>query len=277
MPQWPSKNTLRDLNAVFVLIILLTSMMSETAFALVAEVVNYVRQYQVGVDYSNSIDRVDLTYEMNRSGAMPSSCVQVEDDSSKQRCSVGMIGGSSNGWGIFLQKAFKKQGFYYLDWDVGFGARYLSGELPKEERSLSGLPLKNASFRLGAAIMKPYIQFGITPDRFPDILISLGPAMQVAVGTVSINDQSESVAVGTSSVTGPLSVIHGFFALELVLKRFGDGAFSLLATRDVTGHGRGSEIYPKSIDGMSNFRGAFSHDVGGMAFGFGLKLVTPWP
>jgi hypothetical protein len=176
-----------------------------------------------------------------------------------------------------LHKAFKKQGFFYFDWDVSFGARYLNGELPPEERSLSGLPLKKASFSLGAAVMKPYIQFGVTPDRFPDILISMGPAIQMAMGSVSINDKSESVAVGTSSVTGPMSVIQGFFALELVLRRFGDGAFSLIAMRDVTGHGNGTKIYPKEVDGMRDFRGTFSRSVGGMAFGFGLKLVTPWP
>ena len=103
----------------------------------------------------------------------------------------------------------------------------------------------------------------------------MGPAIQVAAGSVSINNQAENVAVGTSSVTGPMSVIHGFFALELVLKRFGDGAFSLMASHDVSGHGQGTKIYPKDIDGMSNFRGAFSRRVGGMAYGFGLKLVTP--
>jgi hypothetical protein len=250
---------------------------SAPAFALVGEVVSYVRQYQFGIDYSNSIDRVGLSYEMDRSGGVPSSCAVVEGDTTKQRCSVQMLGGSSNGWGVFLQKAFKKQGFFYFDWDVSFGARYLNGELPPEERSLSGLPLKKASFSLGAAVMKPYIQFGVTPDRFPDILISMGPAIQMAMGSVSINDKSESVAVGTSSVTGPMSVIQGFFALELVLRRFGDGAFSLIAMRDVTGHGEGTKIYPKEVDGMRDFRGTFSRSVGGMAFGFGLKLVTPWP
>jgi hypothetical protein len=247
------------------------------SWALVGEMLNYIRQSQVGIDYSNSIDRVALTYDTASNSALPNSCSVIAETPTMKRCTVGMIGGSSNGWGVFLQKAFKKQGFYYLDWDVSFGARYLSGELPANEQSLSGLPLKNAAFRLGAAVMKPYVQFGVTPDRWPDILVSMGPAIQVAAGSVSINNQAENVAVGTSSVTGPMSVIHGFFALELVLKRFGDGAFSLMASHDVSGHGQGTKIYPKDIDGMSNFRGAFSRSVGGMAYGFGLKLVTPWP
>jgi hypothetical protein len=247
------------------------------SYALMSEIVNYVRQNQFGIDYANSMDRVDLAYDTATAGNVPASCEVIAESPNLKRCRVSMIGGNSSGWGVFFQRAFKKQGFYYLDWDVSLGARYLNGQLPASERSLSGLPLKNASFRLGAVVMKPYIQFGITPDRWPDILISMGPAIQAAMGSVSINDEAESVVVGTSSVSGPMSVIHGFFALELVLKRFGDGAFSLMASQDVSGNGRGTKVYPKDIDGMSNFRGTFSRSVGNVAYAFGLKLVTPWP
>ena len=117
------------------------------SFALVSEVVNYVRQYKFGVDYSNSIDYVTMSYEMYASGAVPASCQLVSGNSSRQRCSVGMVGGASNGWGIFLQRAFKKQGFWYFDYDVGFGARYLSGALPAKDQSLSGFRLKMQNFR----------------------------------------------------------------------------------------------------------------------------------
>ena len=241
------------------------------------EVINYLKQTQVGFDYSNSIDRVDLSYDIDVGERVPPSCSRLADNPSQQRCSVGMIGGASNGWGLFLEPAFKKQGLFYLSWDLGIGARYLSGELPGSEQSLSGLPLQTASFSLAAAVIKPYLQFGVTPEWWPDVLISLGPAIQVAVGSVAINGQPETVAVGTSSITGPMSVIQGFFQLEFVLRRFGDGAFSLVASHDVTGHGRGTQIYPGDIDGMSNFHGAFRRDVGGIAYGFGLKLLTPWP
>jgi hypothetical protein len=262
---------------IFAVVLWIVATASTDSLALVSEVVNYVRQNQIGIDYTNSIDRVELAYDTAIGSGVPDSCEVIADATTMKRCRVSMIGGSSSGWGIFLQKAFQKKGFYYLDWDVSFGVRYLNGELPTKEQSLSGLPLKHASFRLGAVVMKPYVQFGITPDRWPDVLISMGPALQVAVGTVSINNEAENVAVGTSSVTGPMSVIRGFLALELVLKRFGEGAFSLIASHDVSGHGQGTKIYPKDIDGMTNFRGSFSRSVGNVAYGFGLKLVTPWP
>ena len=260
-----------------VLLILLLAVPSSSAYALVSEIVNYVSQYQVGVDYSNAIDRVNLSYNTSATGGVPDSCQLVEGDPTKKQCSVHMVGGLSNGWGVFLQPAFRKQGFFYFNPDISFGARYLSGELPVEDRSLDGLPLKSAAFSLGALVMKPYLQLGVTPDRFPDVLISMGPAIQMAFGKMTINEQSENVAVGTSSVNGPMSVIHGFFALEIVLKRFGDGAFSLIASHDVTGNGRGTKIFPHDVDGMSDFHGSFSRNVDGMAYGFGLKLVTPWP
>lgn len=248
------------------------------SFALVSEVINYVKQYKIGIDYSSSMDYVTLSYQTDAAGGVPSSCKLDTTDTSKKRCSVGMVGNSSSGFGLFLQRAFKKQGFWYFDYDIGFGARYLSGKLPAKDESLDGLPLRNAKFSLGAVVAKPYIEFGITPDRWPDILISLGPALQVAAGSVTINDKAEKVVMGTSSYSGPFSLWHGFLAVELVLKRFsGDGAFSLFAENELTGSGEGTKMYSKGIDNMTDFKGSFSHHTGGSAYGFGLKLVTPWP
>lgn len=246
------------------------------ALALVNDVWDYVKRSQLGVDYSNSIDRVDLSYEVPTAGVIPGSC-KVTSDGGSKRCSVKMLGGFSNGWGVFLQPPFKRQGYFYFDWDVGLGVRYLNGALQDEDRNVDGLPLSDAKFSLLAAVIRPYIQFGVTPEGLPDLLISVGPALQVALGTVTINGEREVVMAGTSSFTGPLSLIQGFFAIETVVYRFGDGAFSLMASHDATGHGQGTEIYPADIDGMSDFRANFRRDVGGLAFGLGLKLVTPWP
>lgn len=250
---------------------------SGEAFALVGEVINYLSQYQIGVDYLNSLDHVTLSYTTAADGGVPPSCELLEDDSANKRCSVGMVGGGGSGFGLFLQRAFKKQGFWYFDYDIGFGGRYLSGGMEAKDSNLNGLPLSKAKFSLGAFVAKPYIEFGITPNSWPDLLISLGPAFQVACGSVTINDTSKTVVMGTSSYNGPMNLWHGFVQLEIVLKRFGDGAFSLIAEHDTTGSGKGTKIFPGSVDGMSDFRGVFSHSVSGMIYGFGLKLVSPWP
>lgn len=253
---------------------------ANASFALVSEIFNYVKQYKIGIDYTSSHDSLALSYQTDAAGSVPKSCTLVASDSSKMRCTVAMPAGknSASGFGLFLQHAFKKQGFWYFDYDVGFGGRYLSGEVQSSDESKDGLPLRNAKFSLGAFVTKPYIEFGITPDKWPDLLISVGPALQVAAGTMTINDKSEKVVAGTSSYSGLMSLWHGFLEVELVLKRFaGDGAFSLFFENDYTGGGEGTKIYPKGIDNMSDFKGSFSHSVGGMAYGFGLKLVTPWP
>ena len=261
---------------VFILGVLL--LRSSASFALVTEVINYVKQYKIGIDYSSSNDNLALNYQTDASTSVPKSCALVAGDASKMRCAVDVPAGNSSGFGLFLQRAFKKQGLWYFDYDVGFGARYLTGKLRAADESLDGLPLRNAKFSLGAFVAKPYIQFGITPDKWPDILISVGPALQVAAGTMTINDKSKSVVAGTSSYTGLMSLWQGFIELELVLKRFAnDGAFSLIAENDITGNGDGTKIYPTGIDNMTDFKGSFRHSVGGMAYGFGLKLVTPWP
>ncbi|MCX6119160.1 MAG: hypothetical protein NT027_16605 [Proteobacteria bacterium] len=250
---------------------------SHVSNAFISQTIQYVSQYQLGIDYSNSQDYVNLKYKTDAGSSVPATCTRDSADPTKKICSVGMVGGSSSGFGIFLQRAFKKQGFWYFDYDVGFGVRYLNGKTAKQDDALTGLPLKKASFELGAVLAKPYIQFGITPEKWPDILLSLGPAMQVAIGKVKINDRTESVVFGTSSYAGPMSLWRGFFEAEIVLKRFGDGAFSLFSSSDLTGQGEGTKVFNGDVDGMSDFRGAFSRNVGGGVFGFGLKLVTIWP
>lgn len=232
---------------------------------------DYVKQYQVGIDYSSSRNSVDASYETARTTPLGEPCSEVNGDASKKRCRVSIEGGRSSGYGLFLQQAFKRQGTFYFKPDLGFGVRYLAGAAKLSE---ADAPLKSLNFSLLATIVSPYIQFGVTPlSPFPDVFMSVGPSVQVAAGTVSVNGEKEKVALLTSSG----NLVGGFFEFEVVFWRFGDGALSIDYSSDVTGSGRGTKLYPKDIDGMSDFRANFSHEVDGQYLGFGLKLVTPWP
>jgi hypothetical protein len=237
---------------------------------------SYISQYQVGIDYTSSYTNVNATYDMNAPGATPTEGCTLLPSGTKQRCDVSMGGGSSSGYGIFLQQAFRKQGFFYFKPDVSFGVRYLSGELSDEEsarQEARGLPLESMRFDLLGVVVKPLVTLGITPQSpWPDILLSLGPALQVATGTVSVNDKKEAAAVATTS-----ELLSGFFELEAVFARFGDGALSAFISHDFTGSGRGTKFYPKTVDGMDNIRGKFSRSVGGAFHGAGVKLVLNWP
>ncbi len=236
---------------------------------------NYLKQYQFGIDYTSSYDHVSASYEVTGSGT--EGCDAVTGEPTRQRCQVDMAGGGSSGYGFVLQQAFKRQGDFYFKPDVGFGVRYLSGEMDDKaaaEQQARGLPLDEMSFALAALVIKPYIQFGITPAKtWPDVLISIGPAAQVAVGNVTVNGQTEDAAIATYSG----SPIGGFFELEIVLWRFGDGALSVFSSEDFTGGKEGSNFYPNSKDGMDSFKANFSRNVSGDALGFGLKLVMDWP
>ena len=249
-----------------------------SASAFVGDIVNYLSDYQFGVDFTNSYDRVDATYEMNKPQAAPTStCADSADHADKQLCTISISGASSSGYGIVIAQPFKRQGLFYFQLNLGFGARYLSGALNRSsterERSL-GLPLTQLKFNLGAVVVKPYIQFGITPaNTWPDLLISLGPAAQMAIGNVTVNGQREDVAF----VTASNNYVRAFVAVELVLWRFGKGSLSVFSENDISGGGRGSRFYPHSVDGMSDFHANFSRSVSGRFYGFGAKLLSNWP
>ena len=194
------------------------------------------------------------------------------------RCSVGMDAGSSSGLGFFLQRAFKRQGFFYATADVGFGLRYLQGTLSGVDAQQSQLPLRELSFKLIAGVIRPYVQLGITPLKFPDLLISFGPNLQIASGDVSVNYQKKRTILGTSSGYTVGGLLSGFLGFEIVFLRFGGGAFSAFVNRDFTSGDAGTKLYPGTIDQMENFRANFYNNVGGsVAFGLGLKLLLNWP
>ena len=245
-----------------------------TSSAFLGSVWQYLSQYQVGVELSASRDQVKMEYDMDAGASIPSYCSRNINDSSKQICSHDVVGGQSSGYSLFLQQAFQRQGDWHFDADLSFGARYLTGEIAEEDLELiqsAGLPLTEASFTLGVAVIKPYIELGYTPSTaFPDILLRVGPVIQAGVGSFSINEKKEDVAVALSSG------VVGYLELEFVFWRFGDGALSAYSSNDAAGKD-GTPLYPNDVDGMSDFRGSFSRSVGGAALGYGIKLVLDWP
>lgn len=234
----------------------------------------YLKGYQVGIDYTTSQDKVEASYEMDGSGGPGCTPASADGETPvRQRCAVQMEAGSSSGYGIFLEQAFRREGNFYFKPDLGFGLRYLQGELIE---SSPQLPLREMSFQLVAFVLKPYLKLGLTPaSTWPDLFLSLGPTLLVAAGNVSVNDEKMTHAlVGASE-----SLVQGFVELEAVFFRFGDGFFSLFTSGDYSGGKRGSKFYPKEKDGMDAFRATFSRKISGdgVSFGLGAKLLLDWP
>lgn len=259
------------MNSFRLILVLMGALSSAHASALTA----YLGRYNIGVDYVHSADGMNLTYETDTPGGGPvKGCEQTLSSAARMRCATPLAAGGSSGFGVFLQQPFQRQGQFYFNWDLGFGVRALSGSLRETEAAKladRNLPLKRVEFALVGLLARPYVQLGITPSSWPDLLLSFGPMIQVAAGRVRLNEEREAVLVGTTSG------ITGFMELEVVLKRFGEGAFSLISSRDFSGDARGSLFFPRSVDGMDDFRVQFSRHVGGAAFGFGLKLLLDFP
>lgn len=245
--------------------------------AFVGSIWSYLKQYQFGLDYTTTNDSLSLTYDYQGAGANRSSCSDAEGRPGYSRCRVDIQSTPSSGYGFVLQQAFRRKDTFFIKPDLSFGARYLTGELTSQDgqKQISlGLPLKQLQYSLAALVIKPYLQMGITPrSRWPDLLLSLGPAIQVALGQVSVNDEKQAVVMATTSD----SYFFGFFELEIVWWRFGDGAFSMFTSTDNTHGGEGTRFYPKTVDGMDRFYASSQRSVGGGFWGFGLKLILDWP
>ena len=227
-----------------------------------------LRDYQIGLDYSTLQRGVALTYETDAAPSSDQRCTNTAKPGWRQ-CSADIDSGTTSGLGVLLEQAFHRQGQFYFKPELSLALRYLEGHY----RALTGdsLPLKRVDFELGAVVLIPYLRFGVTPARpWPDFLVSIGPAFQIAGGPVSVNHTTKNVVVGTASG------LSGFVLFELVLARFGDGAFSIFSSFDSTGS-RGGEFFPGTVDRMNRFRGSFSNRVFGSAFGMGLKLLFDWP
>lgn len=238
---------------------------------------NYLKQYQVGIDYSSSSNIVAVEYETASPADIPRNCGVDVPNPARMRCGVEMQARGSSGFGIIVQQAFKRQGLFYLNADVGIGARYLQGRLPGDQAGGDTLPLQSMDFRLAAAIFKPYLQFGITPKKtWPDVLIAFGPAFMVADGDVSVNGNSRHVTLGSTSGLNS-GLVTGFTEVEVVLARFGDGLFSVFANGDYTNGDASTAFYPGEVDNMSDFRADFYRNIGKETFGIGLKLLLAWP
>lgn len=256
-------------------LVLLLLVQPNVSYGFAGYVWNYIKQYQVGIELSGSSDTVHLSYQTPYDATHSPYCSQDPANSQKDICSHSILAGQSSGFSLFLQQAFRRRGTFHFNYDLSLGARYLKGNLEDEELARlasSNIPLTEASLALGVVVAKPYIELGYTPSsRFPDILLRLGPVFQLGVGTVSINEQSETVAMALSSG------LTGYFELEFVFWRFGDGALSLYSSRDSAGNSNGIPIYPNDIDGMESFEGRVSRSIGGQFFSYGLKLVLNWP
>lgn len=264
------------MNAYLFIVITLAGLLpAQVSYGFFSGIWNYVSQYQLGLEYSRSFDRLRLDYTTGYNAGLLDSCAPEDEQSERLACSVDMIAGSSSGFGIFLQRAFERRSNFHLRFDINLNLRYLNGQVTESEAErlqADGLPLTTASFDLASFILLPYIQVGYTPaGRFPDFLLSMGPAIQAVVGEARIGESRQDVAtIVTSNWVG-------YTELEMVVLRFGKGAFSLYAARENVGR-EGTPFFRDIEDeDITDINVRFQRGTGGNLFGFGAKLLLNWP
>lgn len=245
-------------------VVLANLMVNSSAYSFITD---YLTGYKLGIELASSQNNILMSYDTD-SNQGHSNCLR-ETGETAYRCKQNIDAGSSSGYGLFLAQPFKSSGNFYFGADLGFGLRYLEGEFQNANRNTG---LQQASFSLISFAIKPYIQFGWTPNGLPDILVTIGPVAHISAGTVEINETPKS------SMVAGVSGLQGYFELEIVFLRFGSGgAFGLFLSNEVSGNNEGSELYSGEIDGMSDIKGSFASSAGGGTLGFGLRLLLDFP
>lgn len=248
-------------------------------------VMDYLRGYKLGVNFIGQSEGASINFDVDTAKDPISNTVTNCGENSFEQvrnCSVQMNGGGGrglgasflHGFGLYLQQPFKKQGEFYFNWDLGIGIQAISAGWENEDGSFDYPGLKSISYSLYGAQLKPYVQIGWTPYRFPDVIFTLGPVIQMVAGSVSVNDQEETAAfIQSSNINSSvLPWAQAYFELELVFLRFGNGAFSWYISRAAASSSvEVGDFYAEEVGAMSNFSATFR------AHESGFKLLLNWP
>jgi hypothetical protein len=248
-------------------------------------VMDYLRGYNLGINLIGASEGASVSFDVDTfEDAIPNSVANCGENNFSQyrRCKIFMAGGSSSGlggsylrgFGLYLQQPFRRTGEFYFNWDLGIGLQAISSIWENEAGSYDYAGLSELSYSLYGLQFKPYIQIGWTPSRYPDVIFTMGPVVQMVGGSVSVNSvEHQTLFLKSSSVNSSiLPWAQSYFELEIVFIRFGEGAFSWFVSRAVTGNDVGAgDFFDKEVGAMSNFSATFN------SYESGLKLLMNWP
>ena len=183
----------------------------------------YIKQYQLGIDVGDIDDRATFSFDIEP-GIFSDErfCESSERNLGLNKCDLVFQKKSSN-YGIYLEQPFKRSGFWHLDWDVSFALRTFSGEFAVEEGvEPNELPIKDVLLDYYGITARLYVTFGITPKKWPEVLVSIGPTGEIFGGRASFNGKSfpNQFTIRRSRVLG-----IPYYSVDIVFWRFGKGYF----------------------------------------------------
>jgi hypothetical protein len=204
--------------------------------------------YNLGITYESTASHAEISYDTATMRDMPEDCEENTQRPGYIRCTayLGPDGDKSGSFSVFLEKPFKRQGFFFFDAGFTFSTiTYKGGLIPKPSGSIKGTktvsstaatspsdglapepgeaPLTRAYLEFYGINWQTYVRFGITPRYFPDILISLGGGVQTAGGKVRLFKETYTRYVVQPDVFG---------VAEVVLIRGGSGSMSIYLSQD---------------------------------------------
>ena len=254
-----------------------------TTFSTGANASNLLGGYNLGLTYESSASHAEISYDTTSQRETPEDCVENSERPGYMRCKayLGPDGDKSSSFGVYLEKPFKRQGFFFFDAGFTFSTiAYKGGLIPKPssptkttKKSTSTTsasqpggntpesgeaPLTRAYLEFYGVNWQTYVRFGITPRYFPDILISLGGGIQTAGGKVRLYTETYTRYVVQPDVFG---------VAEVVLIRAGTGSLSLYVSQDQSFVSQtGSNLVDDNPSGndLSNIRLGLSSSAAGL-------------
>jgi hypothetical protein len=224
--------------------------------------VDSFRKYHAGVALRAAADGLNLSYKYRGTldDRLPSGC--VGNAPGEWACSAPLNSKTSAGLGLYIQKPFRRQGWFYFAWESSFSLRYVESQL---SLPVDAAPQPLHDFRATMLGLSGayYGRVGFTPPAyFPDVFLMAGLSSSLTGGEIRVNKDYEP-----TFFWNPIGVNFGF---ESVLLRFWkDGELGLMLSFDVSTDKTMGWFYEEK-DGMSEFKPSVS------AFYVGLRLLSPW-
>jgi hypothetical protein len=193
-------------------------------------------------------------------GELPVGC--VGNAPGEWNCSASLNSKSAAGWGLYVQKPFRRQGWFYFDWESSVSLRYVESQLSLSANT-APQPLHDFRATMVGLNGAYYGRAGFTPPAyFPDVFLTAGLSSSLTGGEIRVNNDYEP-----TFFWNPIGINFGF---ELVLLRFwNDGELGLMFSFDGSTDKTMGWFYDEK-DGMSDFKPSVS------AFYLGLRLLSPW-
>lgn len=203
-----------------ILIFLAAVLQARTAEA--RGLLSYLSSYRLALELRGAGTASTLIYDTPLTAPLPGGCARKELDSQNMRCRIELSENAKSPWGLSIQQAFRREGWWHSNFDIGFSFFSLSSGYDRETlEQVDPQPMEKARLHLYGLNGKVYYEFGLTPPKFfPDLLFSIGLGRHVSAGNLKIDDHRQNVSIDSN-----ILYLQG----ELVWWRFKDGSFSSYA------------------------------------------------